>query len=98
MCPTMLTVPPCCRRYIHDDPGLVPLLDMLRQSGKKIFLATNSLVGRPGGCARAPQAATCMQQDAAHRLPHRDHAHRPKQLLCPARPNCLPRSGTTRTW
>lgn len=30
-------------KYIHSDPGLVPLLDMFRQSGKKIFLATNSL-------------------------------------------------------
>lgn len=31
-------------RYIHDDPGLVPLLEMLRRSGKKLFVATNSLV------------------------------------------------------
>ncbi|KAL4448376.1 hypothetical protein ABPG75_005595 [Micractinium tetrahymenae] len=30
-------------KYIHDDPGLVPLLDMLRRSGKKLFVATNSL-------------------------------------------------------
>jgi HAD superfamily 5'-nucleotidase-like hydrolase len=30
-------------RYIHDDPGLVPLLEMLRASGKKLFVATNSL-------------------------------------------------------
>ncbi|KAI7837934.1 hypothetical protein COHA_008240 [Chlorella ohadii] len=29
--------------YIHDDPGLVPLLEMLRASGKKLFVATNSL-------------------------------------------------------
>ena len=30
-------------KYIYADPGLVPVLDMLRQSGKKMFLATNSL-------------------------------------------------------
>lgn len=30
-------------KYIHADPGLVPLLEMLRQSGKKLFIATNSL-------------------------------------------------------
>lgn len=30
-------------KYIHDDPGLVPLLEMLRQSGKQIFVATNSM-------------------------------------------------------
>lgn len=30
-------------RYIHADPGLVPLLDSLRQAGKTLFLATNSL-------------------------------------------------------
>ncbi|GAB4817277.1 hypothetical protein N2152v2_004323 [Parachlorella kessleri] len=30
-------------KYIHEDPMLVPLLDMLRQAGKKVFLATNSL-------------------------------------------------------
>jgi hypothetical protein len=35
-------------RYIHDDPGLVPLLEMLRRSGKKLFVATNSLVGAAG--------------------------------------------------
>lgn len=29
--------------YIHEDPGVVAVLDALRQSGKKIFLATNSL-------------------------------------------------------
>jgi hypothetical protein len=37
-------MPVWSRRYIHDDPGLVPLLEMLRQSGKKLFVATNSLV------------------------------------------------------
>lgn len=30
-------------KYIYADPGLVPVLEMLRQSGKKLFLATNSL-------------------------------------------------------
>jgi HAD superfamily 5'-nucleotidase-like hydrolase len=30
-------------RYIHADPHLVPMLRMLRQSGRKVFLATNSL-------------------------------------------------------
>jgi len=30
-------------KYIHSDPGLVPVLEMLRASGKKVFLATNSL-------------------------------------------------------
>jgi HAD superfamily 5'-nucleotidase-like hydrolase len=30
-------------KYIYADPGLVPVLEMLRQSGKKVFLATNSL-------------------------------------------------------
>jgi HAD superfamily 5'-nucleotidase-like hydrolase len=30
-------------KYIYSDPGLVPVLEMLRQSGKKVFLATNSL-------------------------------------------------------
>ena len=29
--------------YIHEDPGVVSVLDSLRRSGKKIFLATNSL-------------------------------------------------------
>jgi hypothetical protein len=29
--------------YIHADPGLVPLLRTLRQAGKRLFLATNSL-------------------------------------------------------
>jgi hypothetical protein len=39
----------CCvcrcaaEKYIHEDPMLVPLLDMLRQAGKKVFLATNSM-------------------------------------------------------
>jgi len=30
-------------KYIHYDPGLVPLLQMMRDAGKKTFLATNSL-------------------------------------------------------
>jgi HAD superfamily 5'-nucleotidase-like hydrolase len=30
-------------KYIYADPGLVPVLEMLRKSGKKVFLATNSL-------------------------------------------------------
>lgn len=30
-------------QYIHDDPGLLPTLRMLRASGRKVFLATNSL-------------------------------------------------------
>ena len=30
-------------KYIHEDSLLVPLFEMLRQSGKRIFLATNSL-------------------------------------------------------
>ncbi|GMH44237.1 hypothetical protein BSKO_12171 [Bryopsis sp. KO-2023] len=30
-------------KYLHMDPGLVPMLDVLRKSGKKVFLATNSL-------------------------------------------------------
>ena len=30
-------------RYIHADPSIVPLLRMLRRSGKKVFLLTNSL-------------------------------------------------------
>lgn len=30
-------------RYILPDPGLVPVLESLRASGKKVFLATNSL-------------------------------------------------------
>jgi len=30
-------------RYIHKDPALVPLLTSLRRSGRKVFLATNSL-------------------------------------------------------
>ncbi len=29
--------------YIYQDPALVPLLDMLRRSGRKVFLVTNSL-------------------------------------------------------
>lgn len=29
--------------YIHEDPHLVPLFKMLKQSGKSLFLATNSL-------------------------------------------------------
>lgn len=30
-------------KYIHGDPALVTVLQMLRRSGKKVFLATNSL-------------------------------------------------------
>ncbi|GBF93676.1 hypothetical protein Rsub_06779 [Raphidocelis subcapitata] len=30
-------------KYIHDDPHLVPMLRMLKRSGRKLFLATNSL-------------------------------------------------------
>jgi HAD superfamily 5'-nucleotidase-like hydrolase len=30
-------------KYIYEDPGLVPVLEMLRQANKKVFLATNSL-------------------------------------------------------
>lgn len=30
-------------KYIYTDPGLVPVLEMLRNAGKKVFLATNSL-------------------------------------------------------
>lgn len=30
-------------KYIYADPGLVPVLEMLRNAGKKVFLATNSL-------------------------------------------------------
>jgi hypothetical protein len=30
-------------KYIHDDPHLVPMLLMLKRSGRKLFLATNSL-------------------------------------------------------
>ncbi|CAG9464098.1 unnamed protein product [Pedinophyceae sp. YPF-701] len=30
-------------KYIHSDPSLVPMLEMLRASGKRVFLATNSL-------------------------------------------------------
>ena len=30
-------------RYIYPDPALVPLLDLLRRSGRKVFLVTNSL-------------------------------------------------------
>lgn len=41
--PTPHLLPSSLNRYIHDDPGLVPLLEMLRQSGKKLFVATNSL-------------------------------------------------------
>lgn len=29
-------------RYIHPDLRLAPTLEMLREAGKKIFLATNS--------------------------------------------------------
>ena len=29
--------------YIYPDPALVPLLDLLRRSGRKVFLVTNSL-------------------------------------------------------
>ncbi len=49
------TCRPGCR-YIHDDPGLVPLLEMMRRSGKKLFVATNSLVGAQLGVrdGRAP--------------------------------------------
>lgn len=31
------------RRYLHEDPHLVPMLRMLKRSGRKLFLATNSL-------------------------------------------------------
>ena len=30
-------------KYIHADPRLGPMLQMLRASGRKVFLATNSL-------------------------------------------------------
>lgn len=30
-------------KYIHEDPMLVPLLEMLHEAGKKVFLATNSM-------------------------------------------------------
>lgn len=30
-------------KYIHDDPHLVPMLKMYKRSGRKLFLATNSL-------------------------------------------------------
>lgn len=30
-------------KYIYSDPGLVTVLEMLHQAGKKVFLATNSL-------------------------------------------------------
>ena len=30
-------------RYMHEDPRLAPTLDSLRASGRKVFLATNSL-------------------------------------------------------
>lgn len=30
-------------KYIYADPGLVPVLEMFRNAGKKVFLATNSL-------------------------------------------------------
>ena len=30
-------------KYLYSDPGIVAVLDMMRQSGKKVFLATNSL-------------------------------------------------------
>lgn len=31
------------KKYIHRDETMLPLLRILRQSGKKLFLATNSL-------------------------------------------------------
>ena len=30
-------------RYMHEDPRLAPMLESLRVSGRKVFLATNSL-------------------------------------------------------
>ena len=30
-------------RYMHEDPRLAPTLESLRASGRKVFLATNSL-------------------------------------------------------
>lgn len=30
-------------RFVHRDPSLGPMLKMLRASGRKLFLATNSL-------------------------------------------------------
>ena len=30
-------------KFVHPDPNLVPMLEMLRASGRKLFLATNSL-------------------------------------------------------
>lgn len=30
-------------KYLYSDPGIVTVLDMMRKSGKKVFLATNSL-------------------------------------------------------
>lgn len=30
-------------KYLYSDPGIVTVLEMMRQSGKKVFLATNSL-------------------------------------------------------
>ena len=30
-------------KYLYSDPGIITVLEMMRQSGKKVFLATNSL-------------------------------------------------------
>ena len=30
-------------KYIEDDPGLVPLFQIIRESGRKVFILTNSL-------------------------------------------------------
>ena len=30
-------------RYMHEDPRLAPMLESMRASGRKVFLATNSL-------------------------------------------------------
>ena len=30
-------------RYMHGDPRLAPMLESMRASGRKVFLATNSL-------------------------------------------------------
>jgi len=43
---------PFLRSYIHDDPGLVPLLEMLRASGKKLFVV-RVLISRT--CQLSPQ-------------------------------------------
>lgn len=32
---------PLVVRYIHEDPLIVPMLKMLKQSGRKIFIVTN---------------------------------------------------------